>query len=128
MTTAHYAQCDEAGWLISVYEVTDPEGAIEGLVLLEAWSGWPVPPADGQRLRRVSGELVWQDPRTSEQQATDARARRDAELAASDWVVTRAMERDEAMPTAWAVYRQALRDVPEQTGFPASLTWPDPPE
>lgn len=27
----------------------------------------------------------------------------------------------------WAVYRQALRDVPEQAGFPANVIWPTPP-
>lgn len=29
---------------------------------------------------------------------------------------------------AWARYRQALRDVPEQDGFPWNVTWPEEPE
>lgn len=29
---------------------------------------------------------------------------------------------------AWADYRQALLDVPQQTGFPRSITWPSKPE
>jgi len=29
---------------------------------------------------------------------------------------------------AWADYRQALRDLPEQSGFPGDITWPIPPE
>ena len=29
---------------------------------------------------------------------------------------------------AWATYRQALRDLPEQEGFPFSVTFPNPPE
>lgn len=28
---------------------------------------------------------------------------------------------------AWAAYRQALRDVPEQEGFPLSIVWPEKP-
>ncbi|WP_412841983.1 phage tail assembly chaperone, partial [Cereibacter johrii] len=28
---------------------------------------------------------------------------------------------------AWTAYRQALRDVPEQPGFPAEIAWPEPP-
>ena len=28
----------------------------------------------------------------------------------------------------WAEYRQALRDVPQQEGFPFAVTWPVPPE
>lgn len=27
----------------------------------------------------------------------------------------------------WATYRQALRDVPAQSGFPWTITWPDAP-
>lgn len=29
---------------------------------------------------------------------------------------------------AWSAYRQALRDIPTQSGFPASVTWPTKPE
>lgn len=29
---------------------------------------------------------------------------------------------------AWADYRQALLDVPEQSGFPHNVTWPSKPE
>lgn len=28
----------------------------------------------------------------------------------------------------WAVYRQALRDIPQQPGFPANVVWPTPPQ
>ena len=28
---------------------------------------------------------------------------------------------------AWATYRQALRDITEQTGFPYSMIWPTKP-
>lgn len=28
---------------------------------------------------------------------------------------------------AWEAYRQALRDVPEQAGFPLQITWPEKP-
>lgn len=29
--------------------------------------------------------------------------------------------------TAWATYRQALRELPEQSGFPNNVTWPTQP-
>jgi hypothetical protein len=29
---------------------------------------------------------------------------------------------------AWTTYRQALRDVPDQAGFPADIKWPVAPE
>jgi len=28
---------------------------------------------------------------------------------------------------AWATYRQALRDIPEQSGYPLNIVWPTPP-
>jgi hypothetical protein len=35
---------------------------------------------------------------------------------------------DVTMSDEWTTYRQALRDVPQQDGFPANVTWPDQPE
>lgn len=34
----------------------------------------------------------------------------------------------EIITGAWAIYRQALRDLPEQEGFPFNVTFPSPPE
>ena len=34
----------------------------------------------------------------------------------------------EIITGAWAIYRQALRDLPEQEGFPFNVTFPTPPE
>ena len=34
----------------------------------------------------------------------------------------------EIITGAWARYRQALRDLPEQAGFPFNVTFPAPPE
>lgn len=49
---------------------------------------------------------------------------RNALLTSSDWTQVADAPVDQA---AWATYRQALRDVPEQEGFPASVVWPTPP-
>jgi hypothetical protein len=56
-----------------------------------------------------------------------ARGRRDEMLSACDWVVTRALEVSEPVPAQWVTYRQALRDVSSQAGFPTTITWPTPP-
>jgi len=53
--------------------------------------------------------------------ATEARAKRDALLSQSDWTQVADAPVDQA---AWATYRQALRDVPEQEGFPSEIAWP----
>lgn len=59
--------------------------------------------------------------------ANAARAERDARLAACDWVTVRALELEQPVPADWLAYRQALRDVPAQQNFPASVEWPAPP-
>ena len=59
------------------------------------------------------------------QAATAAvRARRDAILATTDWIVTKSMEDNKPVPSKYIVYRQALRDLPDQEGFPYSIEWP----
>lgn len=67
-------------------------------------------------------------PPSTEEQATQARAKRDQLLRESDWVTIRARELDNPVPQAWADYRQALRDVPQQDGFPETISWPAEPE
>lgn len=54
--------------------------------------------------------------------ARDERARR---LSACDW--TQLPDVPAGTRTAWAAYRQALRDVTDQAGFPSDITWPVPP-
>ena len=51
--------------------------------------------------------------------ATQVRAQRDKLLAASDY-----MALADRITDAWRTYRQALRDVPAQSGFPTDVTWP----
>lgn len=60
--------------------------------------------------------------------AKGVRATRDAKLAECDWLVIKAAETGVALAADWAAYRQALRDVPAQAGFPHNVTWPAKPE
>jgi hypothetical protein len=59
--------------------------------------------------------------------AATIRTKRDKFLAESDWVVTRAKELGQDVPREWFDYRSDLRGIPEQEGFPSSITWPDKP-
>jgi hypothetical protein len=58
------------------------------------------------------------------EKAANVRSKRDAKLAETDWTQVADAPVDQ---TAWANYRQALRDVPEKTGFPWEVTWPEKP-
>ena len=51
------------------------------------------------------------------------RADRDSRLALTDFYALS----DTVMSEAMTTYRQALRDIPAQAGFPNSITWPESP-
>ena len=56
--------------------------------------------------------------------AAEIRTERDAKLTESDWTQVVDAPVDQA---AWATYRQALRDIPDQAGFPNEVNWPTAP-
>lgn len=58
------------------------------------------------------------------EQAANVRRTRNATLAETDWTQVADAPVDKAV---WATYRQALRDVTTQTGFPWTVTWPESP-
>ena len=60
--------------------------------------------------------------------SSKARAKRDRLLTESDWVTIRATDTGDPVPTEWLNYRQALRDIPDQTGFPEEIEWPQEPQ
>jgi len=51
------------------------------------------------------------------------RNQRDRRLAETDWMANS----DVTMSDNWRTYRQALRDLPAQSGFPDNVTWPTEP-
>ena len=59
----------------------------------------------------------------AERSAT-VRSVRNVKLSACDWTQVSDAPVDKA---AWATYRQALRDLPKETGFPWTMTWPTDP-
>jgi Phage tail assembly chaperone protein len=67
-------------------------------------------------------ELVSALPADPVDLATPARSQRDALLAACDW--TQCRDITDATVAAWQPYRQSLRDLTKQAGFPTSIVWP----
>lgn len=59
--------------------------------------------------------------------AEEARTKRDKLLADTDWTQVLDAPIDAATREAYRVYRQALRDIPEQEGFPETIIWPELP-
>jgi hypothetical protein len=56
--------------------------------------------------------------------AASIRSQRDSLLAATDWMALS----DVTLSAEMATYRQALRDITAQAGFPHSVIWPVKPE
>ena len=57
----------------------------------------------------------------------EMRRQRDAMLAACDWTQGADSPLDATTKAAWATYRTALRNVPQQNGFPDTVNWPTQP-
>jgi len=76
--------------------------------------------------------IDWSQLKTAEQleaerleaKANQVRAERDRLLTTTDW--TQVADAP-VVSLEWQPYRQALRDVPQQAGFPDSVDWPEPP-
>lgn len=76
----------------------------------------------------------WFDPKTAQERAAEyiagVRRERDARLFASDWTQMADSPLTAEEKSAWATYRQALRDVPQSVDSEATsgdIIWPAPP-
>jgi len=58
--------------------------------------------------------------------AVEVRRERNKKLSATDW--TQASDVPQAVKDSYISYRQALRDIPAQSGFPWTITWPVEPQ
>ena len=76
-----------------------------------------------KELDQVDGEWMqgWViSNRPIEEAEASVRAKRTALLKETDWLALN----DVAMNWEWATYRQGLRDITKQSGFPFSIIWP----
>lgn len=64
----------------------------------------------------------------NDDKTAEERIFRDRLLTMCDWIVIKSVETESPELEAWKTYRQALRDVPEQPGFPWNIDWPKTPE
>jgi len=55
---------------------------------------------------------------------TEIRNKRNQLLTDTDWVVTKSIEQQKPVPKEWKNYRQALRDITLQSGFPEQVEFP----
>lgn len=90
--------------------------------------GAPVFSAEDQRWTQVwtVRDMTPEEISSREEgQASSVRGQRDSLLVQSDW--TQGKDISDNVSGPWAVYRQALRDIPKQAGFPWAIEWPTQP-
>ena len=118
---------------ISIGNTSIPKGATG----LEAFGLYPIvgnEPSHTDRERIAGPQYVFNGAQVNrvftieaipdEEVAGQVRAERNGLLTASDWTQVADAPVDKA---AWATYRQALRDVTTQAGFPWTIEWPEQP-
>ena len=110
-TTADQDPLDSNNWLI-------PAGCVKTApptITDKQFARW-----DGAKWDLENIPVV--EPDTEPTLAEKNRSERDAKLVATDWMANS----DVTMSDEWRTYRQALRDLPAQAGFP-NVTFPTPP-
>ena len=87
---------------------------------------------NGEAVALTPDEIAEFDARVAAHEAArparalaELRVERNAKLAASDW--TQVPDAPTANAAAWKVYRQALRDLPQQWTYPNAVQWPTAP-
>jgi hypothetical protein len=88
------------------------EGQSTGLMITANEAGYPV--------------LVERSEPTLEEYSWYVRHQRNDLLKNSDW--TQLPDIPPSTKESWAAYRQLLRDVTEQSGFPTNVQWPEAPQ
>ena len=96
-------------------------GAQTGDPFIAVWKSTTVPQLDEAALKAefIANEATYR--------STFVRAYRDRLLSASDGKANPPADAPapvRAMAAAWETYRQALREIPKQPGFPFSIQWP----
>ena len=78
---------------------------------------------DGQWFTKYSVADMDDEAKTAKdaEQAKSVRTQRDEKLKATDWTQVSDAPVDK---TVWATYRQALRDLTKESGFPWDMQWP----
>ncbi|MGE4497139.1 MAG: tail fiber assembly protein [Deferribacterales bacterium] len=122
----------DGGFYHSDIHAIIPAGAIE--LTIEQWEALLADQSAGKQIIERDGEIIAVDPTellTDEAKAAQiaavVRSERDALLRATDYLMMPDYPLDESFKTDVRTYRQALRDITTQEGFPFDIEWPEKP-
>lgn len=86
--------------------------------------------ANGAHVELIGSGYILKKNRepTIDELASQVRTERDRKIAETDWYMMPDYPSNPQNLEELKVYRQALRDVPKQEGFPRDVCWPDVPK
>lgn len=73
-------------------------------------------------------EIAAEEAAKTNAAATTVRSQRNQMLSECDWTQLDDTPMTNTQKQTWAVYRQSLRDITAQSGFPWNVVWPNKPE
>ena len=85
---------------------------------------------DIEHLKLIDGQMTIVETVNLEKLTAEATGKRNILLVESDWTDTFSSKTrlGDDLYNAWQAYRQALRDLTKQEGFPQNVVWPTKPE
>jgi hypothetical protein len=89
----------------------------------------PIQDADGYWRQQWSiiEQTAEEKQKTDQIKSDEVRSIRNTKLSQSDWTRLDDNGLTSEKKSEWAQYRQQLRDISDQEGFPFEVTWPTPP-
>lgn len=115
---------------IRLYEVKGPAPATEEAnddVIFVSWDVWEFEQEGIKEYVSANFEWLKQKAKAEEEAslANSVRAERNRLLDKADIAVNKAVDQGDSLAEIKArAWRQSLRDIPEQVGFPWEITWP----
>lgn len=116
---------------MKIYRYKDIEYKTESSLRKAIWfkERLALPKMNEEQWKEFGVEIYDKEPEiTEEELARQVRAKRDSLLRKSDIYFVSDYPISSASLEQVKAYRQALRDLPEDSGFPSNVTWPELPE
>jgi len=113
---ARFDYSDPAPYDAEFQEPREITPVLNGVVATQAWEI-----VEKYSAEEKAAYIAQRDADRLTSETASVRAQRNAKLSESDWTQVADAPVDQA---AWATYRQALRDVTGQAGFPWTIDWP----
>jgi hypothetical protein len=107
-----------------IYEILDDNGSVINTIVAELDFVEQVHPGRYREQVLSAEEQAAANAAKDAMQAANVRQQRNDKLKDSDWTQVADAPVDQA---AWAAYRQQLRDITSQAGFPWTIEWPEQP-